>query len=61
MRAFHIGLYLLGGLLLVGGIFIEETGLQFVLHIAIGTEGKSLLVLTTAIESDKVTCDVLDM
>ena len=61
MRALHIGLYLLGGLLLVGGIFIEKTGLQFVLHIAIGAEGKSLLVLTTAIESDKVTCDVLDM
>ena len=56
----HIGLHLLGGSQLVGGIFVEEAGLELVLHEGVGAEGEALLVTATGIELDEVTGNILD-
>ena len=61
LRALHVGLHVLRGLLLVGRILIEETGLQLVLHVAVGAVGKAFLVLTTAVELDEVAGYILDV
>ena len=56
----HIGLAGLIGLVLVGRILIEERGFELLLHIAIGGEGETLLLLTLGVERDKLSGDVLD-
>ena len=46
LRLLHIGLHILGSFQLVGCIFIDKAGLQFMVHITVGTEGKACLLLT---------------
>ena len=58
--ALHILLYLLGSLILVWRIFIEEGSLQRMLQIIVGTEGESLLPSALGIEFDQVARNVLD-
>ena len=57
---FHVGLYLLCGLVLVGCVLIEEGGFQFVLQVRVGTEGKPLLAAPARIQLDEVARNVLD-
>ena len=56
----HVGLHVVSGLQLVGRILVEETGLQFVLQVRIGTEGESFLPPSGGIKADEVAGDVLD-
>ena len=56
----HIGLHILRGLQLVRRIFIKETGLQLVLHKAVGAIGKTFLLATTGVEFDEVAGYILD-
>ena len=60
-RAFHIRLHVVGGLELVGGVLIEEAGLQLMLQVGVGTELEAFLLAATAIELDEVAGDVLDL
>ena len=60
-RTFHIGLHIVGGLELVGGIFIEEAGLQFMLQIAIWAELKTFLLAATTIELNQIAGDIFDL
>ena len=60
-RAFHIAFDIGGGFGLIGGVFVEERGFEFVLHIAVGHIGKAFLLLAFGIESDEVACDVFDL
>ena len=60
-RAFHVRLHVVGGLELVGGVLIEEAGLQFMLKIGVGTELEALLLAATAVELYEVAGDVLDL
>ena len=48
-RTFHIGLDIERGLQLVGSILVEEAGLEFVLHEAVGTESETLLLHSAAV------------
>ena len=57
----HISLHILSGLQLIRGILIEETGLELVLQIPVGTKSKTLLTTTLGIELDEVSGDILDM
>ena len=59
-RCFHVGLHVVGGFELVGGVLIEETCLQFVLHERVGGEGEPSLATACGIEAYEVACDVLD-
>jgi len=56
----HVGLHVLGGFELVGGVFVEETGLQLVLHEAVGTICEAFLVPTLGVEADEIAGDILD-
>ena len=58
--ALHIGLHVVGGLQLVGGVLIEETALQLMLQIGVGTEREPFHMPTLGIEFDEVAGDVLD-
>ena len=58
---FHVGLHVLSSLQLVRGVFIKEAGLEFVLHIAVGTEGKTLFTATLGVELNQVAGNILDM
>ena len=59
-RAFHVCLHLIGGFQLIGSIFIEETGFQFVLHERVCTEGISFLMAPGSIQFNKVARDVFN-
>ena len=59
-RPLHVGLHVVGGLELVGSVFVEEAGFEFVLHEGVGTEGKALLSATLGIEANQVAGYVLD-
>ena len=61
LRLFHIGFHILRCLELVGGIFIDETCLQLMLHIAVSTVGKACLLHTLRIKTNQVTSDVLHL
>ena len=54
----HILLYLLCCLHLVGGVFIEERALQFMLQISVGRECKALLVTTFCVKFYEVSGNV---
>ena len=58
---FHISLHILRSLQLIGGILIEERGLELMLQIGVVAEGKALLATTLGVELDEVAGDVLDM
>ena len=60
-RLLHIGLHIVGGLQLVGGVFIEESCLQFVLQEGVRREGKALLLATGRIQLYQVAGNVLQL
>ena len=53
-RTLHVGLDGLRGLQLVGGIFIDEAGLQLMLQVGVGGIGETLLLAARGIELDEV-------
>ena len=57
----HVGLDGLGGGQLVGGILIDERGLQLLLHVRVGRERETFLVFALGIEADEVAGDVLEL
>lgn len=57
-RALHIGLDVLNGAKLVGGVFVEEGGLQFMLQVGVGREGETLFLLPLCVEADEVAGNV---
>ena len=58
-RLLHICLYVVSGLQLIGGVFIEESCLQFVLQEGVWREGKTLLLATGRIQLYQVAGNVL--
>ena len=59
--ALHVSLDRLCGLELVGGILVDEAGLQLVLHVGIGGEGVTLLRAATRIEAYQLARHVLHL
>ena len=57
----HVGLHVLCGAQLVGRVFVEETCLQLVLHVAVGAECETLLPAARGIETNEVAGDILDV
>ena len=57
----HICLHILCCFQLVRCIFIDEACLQLMLHIAVGTIGKTRLLLTLRVESNKIAGDILHL
>ena len=57
----HIPLYGLGSCLLVRGIFIHKTGLQFLLKISIGRKRKAWSRLPLRIQTYQFLRDILDL
>ena len=57
----HIGFHILCGLQLIWGVLIEETGLEFMLQIAVVAEGEAFLATALGIELDEIAGDILDM
>ena len=58
---FHIGLHRFGGGELVGGVFVDERRLEFVLKIGVGGEGVAFLLLAGGIEPDEIAGYVLEL
>ena len=50
-----------GGLELVGGVLVEERGLELLLQRAVLAEGEALRGFALGIESDEVFGDILDL
>ena len=59
--AFHVAFHIVGGLELVGGVFIDEGGLELGLEVAVGGELETLAALTLGVELDEFASDVLDL
>ena len=59
--ALHIGLDVECCLELVRSILIHEAGLQLILHIGVGTVGKTLVLQAFGVQFDKVARNVLDL
>ena len=57
----HVGLDGLGGLVLVGRVFVEERRLELVLHERVGRKGEAGLSLALGIERNQVAGNVLDL
>ena len=56
----HIGFHLLGSLQLVGGIFVKEARLQFMLQEAVRTVAETLFLFTLRIKPNQIAGNVLD-
>ena len=60
-RTFHISFHIGCGLQLIWGIFIDETGFEFVLEVAVGAVGETFLLAATGVELNEVAGDVLNL
>ena len=60
LRTLHIGLHLLRHLQLVGSVFVNETGLQFMLHEIVWCKSESALFAAFAIKQYEVAGNVLE-
>ena len=60
LRTFHISLYLLRHLQLVGGVLVNEACLQLMLHEIVGSESESSLFAAFAVKQYEVAGNVLE-
>ena len=60
MRLFHVFFDIDCGFQLIRCVFVNETGLQFVLQVGIGIERKSFLGFSFSIQFNEVACYVFD-
>ena len=59
--ALHVGFHRLSGCELVGGVLVGERSLELMLHVCVGRESESLLLLSGGIQFDQVAGYILEL